>query len=107
MRCSFLLLHARGVVLLARFKAQLGAEEVADARAQVTLPFVKALEPGFLPRQFRFLAAEGMGVFQLGEKLNGVLDAIDAEVQVIDLPKADPDFRLLGRRVGLARGDGK
>ena len=101
------LLDARGVVLPARFEAQLGAEEVPDVRAQVTLPLVKALEPGFLSRQFRFFASEGMGVFQLGEKLNGVLDAIDAEVQVIDLPEADPDFRLLGRRVGLTRRDGK
>jgi hypothetical protein len=48
-----------------------------------------------------------MGVFQLGEKLNGFLDAVDAKVQVIDLFESDPDLGLLGRRVSLARGDRK
>ena len=104
LKLSFL--DARRVELPAGFKAQLPAEEVPDAQPQITLPFVKALEPGFLPRQFRLLAAEGMRIFQLGEKLHGILHAIDTEIQMINLSEANPDFRLLGRRVGLARGNG-
>jgi hypothetical protein len=78
-------------------------EEIPNAQAQVALPLVESFQPCLFPRQFGFLAAEGVRIAQFREELDRVFDSVNAEIQVIHLPKLNQDIRLLRRRIGLAR----
>src|SRR2546422_1803497 len=73
--------------------------------APVPFPIVKSLEPRLFASQLLLLTAERMRIAELGKKQDGIVHAVDAEVQVIDLTEFDRNFCLLRRRIGLMGGN--
>src|SRR6185312_11242981 len=60
---------------------KLRAEEVANPNKDAVLPIVKALEPCQLMRRTWRASAKLMGVAKLSKELDGIINAIDAELQ--------------------------
>ena len=80
---------------------ELGAEEAADQEPQMMLPVVKLLQPGafvdsFFGTEGRSVI-EAMQVGQPGKEFFRVWDAIDAELQLIDVLRVQMDGGLFGR----------
>src|SRR3989449_10730898 len=73
--------------------------------APVPFPIVKSLEPRLFASQLLLLTAERMRIAELGEKQDGIVHAVDTEVEVIDLTEFDRNFWLLRRRIGLMGGN--
>ena len=65
-------------------------------------PRVEAFDQGLFLRRPRRLPPEHVGVFQILEELEGVVDAIDAEGDVGDVGGGEGDGRLFTGREGLA-----
>ena len=68
---------------------ELGAERAADAGAEAALPFVETLDGGEIAGGFNGASAKPVRVFDLLEKLEWVVDAVDAEIEGIDIPGAE------------------
>src|SRR2546426_10509574 len=99
--------NAGFVAPVASLITELPAEEITNGKAPVPFPIVKSLEPRLFASQLLLLTAERMRIAELGEKQDGIVHAVDAEVQVIDLSEFDRNFWLLRRRIGLMGGNRK
>ena len=94
--------------LVAVLDGELRPHEVTNPRPDAVLPGMKFLQPGMrLFRQRRSSPAEAVQLLQLAEKLDGIVDAINAEFELLDVVAVDRDFRLLARHVGLLAAQGK
>src|SRR6185503_2394495 len=56
-------------------------EEVANPNKDAVLPIVEAFEPGQLVRRTGRTSAKLMGVTELGEEFDGIIDAIHPELK--------------------------
>jgi hypothetical protein len=65
---------------------ELGAQAAADVGAERALPAVDAFEHGAALRRTRDSSAELVRVLELFEESNGVVDAVDAELEGVDVP---------------------
>src|SRR5262249_8864144 len=92
--------------LMARFRRELRADEVANPRPDAVLPCVKLFQPGVrLLRHRRPLPAEVVQLLHLAEELHGVVDAIDAELKGANVVRVDRDLRLLPGKEGALAGE--
>ena len=91
---------------MARVVGKLAAEEVADMLPEVGLPVVKLLQPGafvdLLFAEEARLGPERVQLAQVLHELHGIVDAIDAKLQRVDVVGVEMDLGLLARSEGLA-----
>src|SRR5579859_2487587 len=70
-----------GVILNAGFPANLAAEKIPDLEPQIALPIVEPFQPRLLARQLLLDASEGMRILEFGKKLDGIVHAVNTEIQ--------------------------
>lgn len=81
---------------------ELRTNEVANPRPDTVFPSMEFLQPGVrLFGQRRTAPAKAVQFLQLTKKLDGIIDAINTEFELLDLVAVNRDFRLLAWHVGL------
>ena len=91
---------------VARRMRKLAAEEIADALPESGLPVVKLLQPGALVdllfAEKACLRSERVQFAEVLHELHGIVDAIDAKLQRVDVVGIEMDLRLLAGSEGFA-----
>ena len=99
--------RAPGAHLLPGFGSELIVDEEAHLGMPVGFQSVELFDEGRLPARARGFAAKLMRVRHLAEKLDGIVDLIDAEIEVGYVDGGDLDEGLLAYGIGLGAGQRK
>ncbi len=86
---------------------ELRAHRAADSRAQARFPVVNDFQERGLMRRAGHASTELVRVFELLEELQGVVDAVDAEIERIHVRRAERHTGRAVRAEGVAAAQGK